>query len=165
MLEIHEVDAHDMEAIEAIRTMFREYERELNEDLCFQSFEEELETLPGKYGPPKGVLLIGTVAGTPVGCVALRPLGDNACEMKRLYVRAAYRGHAYGRELAEEIVNYGRELDYQTMKLDTLSKLVPAIMLYRQMGFTECEAYYDNPIEGVVYMEKALGQLPIERNP
>ena len=156
MLEMHELDGVDPEEIEMVRTLFREYEQELDEDLCFQSFEEELETLPGKYGPPKGVLLLGTVGGRPVGCVALRPLDDTSCEMKRLYVRSAYRGHAYGRELAEEIVSYGRELGYRSMKLDTLSKLVPAIMLYRDMGFVDTVAYYDNPIEGVVYLEKAL---------
>jgi putative acetyltransferase len=158
MLEIREIDGEDPEEIEVVRTLIREYGAELGEDLYFQGFEEELESLPGKYAPPKGVLLLGTVGGRPVGCVALRPLEEEVCEMKRLYVRPAYRGHAYGRELAEEILSYGKELGYKSMKLDTLAKLVPAIMLYRDMGFVDCEPYYDNPIPGVVYLAKKLSR-------
>lgn len=156
MLEIIHVLPGDEEGVNTARLLFREYEKELDEDLCFQSFEEELAGLPGKYAPPDGALILGYVGDQVVGCVALRPLEKDLCEMKRLYVRPLYRGGAYGREMAEEIISIGRELGYVAMRLDTLARMVPAVMLYRSMGFAEIPAYYDNPIEGAVYLEKRL---------
>lgn len=156
MLEFATVDASDGARLGQARTLFREYETELGEDLCFQDFEGELSELPGVYGPPHGSLLLAEISGVAIGCVALRPLNKGTCEMKRLYVRPSYRGSSFGRELAEEIVARARSKGYKLMRLDTLARLVPAVMLYRAMGFTECAPYYDNPIDGVVYMELDL---------
>ena len=138
--------------LELVRTLFREYAEELGVDLCFQGFEEELASLPGKYGPPGGALLL---AGDR-GCIALRNIVDGVCEMKRMFVRPAGRGKGLGRELAIAIVNRGAELGYREMVLDTLEQLAPAIRLYEGLGFAECEPYYENPLRDVVYMRKAL---------
>jgi putative acetyltransferase len=156
VLEVIHVVPGDVDGVEIARGLFREYEKELGEDLCFQSFEEELASLPGKYSPPDGALLLGMVGEQVAGCVALRPLEKDICEMKRLYVRPVYRGSSFGRELAEEVVSIAREMGYEAMRLDTLARMVPAIMLYRSLGFEDIEPYYDNPIEGAVYLEKRL---------
>ena len=141
--------------MDEIRTLFREYETELNEDLCFQSFEEELQNPLKKYGPPFGGLYIATWNNAVAGCIALLPLQETAtCEMKRLYVRPDYRKHKIGKTLVEQLLKDAELLGYKKMKLDTLQKLQPAISLYKQFGFVETTAYYENPLEGVVYMEK-----------
>lgn len=139
-----------------IRRLFREYQRFLGIDLCFQSFEEELAALPGRYAPPTGALLLAHVRCRPAGCVALRDLGKGVCEMKRLFVRPAYRGLGVGKALAEAIVVEGRELGYRTMKLDTVPKLKAAIGLYESMGFRKTKPYIYNPLEGAVFMAKRL---------
>lgn len=145
------------EQMDTIRTLFREYETELNEDLCFQSFEEELKYPLKKYGPPKGVLYLAKWNEEVAGCIALMPLHDGlSCEMKRLYVRPQYRKHKIGKALVEQLLKDAKLLDYNVMKLDTLQKLQPAIHLYQQYGFTETTAYYQNPLPQVVYMEKIL---------
>jgi putative acetyltransferase len=159
MLEFRDVLSGEQRLVVLARELFEEYESELGEDLCFQGFSEELEHLPGKYAPPAGALLIGFVGPEAVGCVALRPIespGMRACEMKRLYIRPAYRGHGYGREFAEEIIARGSDLGYDEMVLDTLDRLVPALVLYRSLGFKECAPYYGNPLSGVVYLRKPL---------
>ena len=137
-----------------VRTLFREYAVELGIDLCFQGFEEELASLPGKYAAPSGALLL---AGEE-GCVALRDVGDGVCELKRLFVRPSARGSGLGNDLALAIVERGRQLGYRHMVLDTLDRLEPAIRLYSRLGFEESEPYYDNPLPGVVYMRKALAE-------
>ena len=138
--------------LELVRTLFREYAEELGVDLCFQGFEQELASLPGKYGPPLGALLIfGNV-----GCVALREVADGVCEMKRLYVRPPARRSGAGRELASAIIERGAQLGYHEMVLDTLETLSAAIRLYASVGFEQCEPYYENPLSGVVYLRKAL---------
>lgn len=143
--------------MDEICTLFRAYETELNEDLCFQSFEEELKDPLKKYGPPNGVLYIAKWNDSVAGCIALMPLKEEgACEMKRLYVCPVFRKHKIGKELVEQLLNHAKQMGYTKMKLDTLQKLQPAIALYKQYGFVETTAYYQNPLEGVVYMEKEL---------
>lgn len=141
-----------------IRTLFRAYEQELDENLCFQSFEDELKDPLKKYGPPLGVLYIATWNNEATGCIALMPLKEDAvCEMKRLYVKPEFRKHQIGKALVDQLLKDAERLGYEKMKLDTLQKLQPAIGLYKNYGFVETTAYYENPLEGVVYMEKSLG--------
>ena len=142
--------------IDEVRLLFREYERFLGVDLCFQSFEEELAQLPGKYAPPSGGLLIGVMDGVLQGCVAVRGLDEEVCEMKRLFVRPQARGTGMGRRLAEEIIALARGLGYRLMRLDTLERLVEAMQLYQSLGFQRRAPYYANPLPGVVYLELAL---------
>lgn len=137
-----------------VRTLFREYADELNVSLCFQGFEEELTGLPGKYAPPGGALLLARVGDDVAGVVGLRPLGEGACEMKRLYVRPDFRGTGAGRLLAERIVVIGGDMGYRSMRLDTLDRLAAARALYERQGFREVPAYYANPLDGVLYYEK-----------
>lgn len=139
---------------DTIRTLFREYEAFLGVDLCFQSFEEELRTLPGKYAEPKGRLYLALCDGEAAGCIALRPNGETACEMKRLFVREKYRGLDIG-EL-KQLISDAKEIGYQTMRLDTLESLTSAVALYRKLGFVQTDPYYHNPYEGVVYLELLL---------
>ena len=142
---------------ETARTLFREYAAELGVSLCFQGFEEELATLPGRYAEPRGCLLLAEpAAGEVVGCGALRPLADGVCEMKRLYVRPAARESGLGRQIATALLEAARARGYRTMRLDTLDHMTPANGLYRALGFREISAYYDNPLPGVVYYELAL---------
>jgi GNAT superfamily N-acetyltransferase len=138
------------------RALFSAYAAELGVDLCFQGFDKELRDLPSLYGPPRGCLLLGQVDGQTVGCVGLRDRGDGVCEMKRMYVQPAQRGSGLGRALAEAIVARGRTLGYQRMVLDTLPHLERARALYRTLGFTEADAYYRNPLPGVVYLAREL---------
>lgn len=142
--------------IEEVRSLFREYEAFLDVDLCFQSFEEELASLPGKYSRPSGDLFIALDGEKIVGCVAVRKLADGECEMKRLFVRPEARGKGLGRKLAHEIIKTARELGYSLMRLDTLDKLPKAMHLYEALGFRRTEPYYENPLPGVVYWELAL---------
>lgn len=143
--------------LDNIRNLFREYEQELGEDLCFQSFEAELKDPLKKYGPPTGTLLLAYWEQEIAGCIALTAMQEPAtCEMKRLYVKPAFRKYGIGRKLAEELLKRAVEKGYTTMKLDTLEKLQAAIRLYEQLGFEKTGAYYDNPLPGVVYMAKKL---------
>ena len=140
-----------------IRQLFREYEAELNVDLCFQSFEDELKDPLKKYGAPAGALLLALWEGEVAGCIALTPLKEvGVCEMKRLYVRGAYRKHGIGRILVDALLQEAKQREYSRMKLDTLQRLQAAVRLYEQYGFVHTKAYYVNPIDDVVYMEKSL---------
>lgn len=142
--------------VEIIRTLFQEYAAELGVCLCFQGFEEELRTLPGAYAPPRGRLFLARRDGEPSGCVALRPLTNDVCEMKRLYVRPAFRRDGLGRALAERLMHEACELNYSRMVLDTLEHMTPARRLYQSLGFRSCKPYYQNPLPGVVYLEQGL---------
>lgn len=135
----------------AVRQLFREYEAFLQVDLDFQSFEDELAGLPGRYSAPDGDLLIGRKGEDILGCVALRRLDASSCEMKRLYVRPEGRGTGLGRQLADAIIVIARDLDYRIMRLDTLARLSEAMQLYESLGFRQTKPYYDNPLSDVVY--------------
>jgi ribosomal protein S18 acetylase RimI-like enzyme len=139
-----------------VRTLFQEYATSLGIDLCFQGFAAELATLPGQYAPPRGCLLIATKTREPAGCVALRPLTDAVCEMKRLYVRPAFRGQGLGKRLARAIVAQAGKIGYSSMRLDTLPSLETATRLYESLGFVRCDSYYDTPLAATIFMELRL---------
>jgi putative acetyltransferase len=134
--------------LDEVRTLFRDYQSELGVDLCFQSFNEELATLPGNYDP---ILIVPGAA-----CAALRPLSVETGEMKRLYVRPSHRGQGLGRRLTEAIIHAARAKGYRSLRLDTLPQLTTAIAMYRAMGFREIPKYNDNPIPGVHFLELTL---------
>jgi len=135
------------------RTLFEEYQAALGVDLGFQDFENELATLPGQYAAPGGRLLLARIEGLVAGCVALRPLsGDDVCEMKRLFVRPAFRASGVGRMLAERVIAEARSIGYRRMCLDTLPSMGRAQQLYELLGFREIEPYRHNPINGTKYL-------------
>jgi len=143
--------------LEIIRSLFREYEKELDENICFQSFEAELEDPLEKYGEPAGDLILAYWDEEVAGCIAMTPMKEEGvCEMKRLYVKPGFRNKKIGRQLSEMLIELARSKNYTTMRLDTLQKLEPAIKLYHSLGFKNISAYYHNPLPGVVYMEKQL---------
>lgn len=143
--------------IEAARELFLEYARSLNFSLCFQNFDKELAELPGEYAPPSGRLLLAGSGQEFAGCVALHALAGGACEMKRLYVRRAFRGKRLGRVLAERIITEAREIGYTRMRLDTVAaSMADAVALYRKLGFVEIAPYRENPMASTLYMELAL---------
>ena len=139
-----------------IRALFGEYVDALGIDLGFQGFAEELAQLPGKYVPPRGRLLIAWDGGQAAGCVALRPIDATRCEMKRLYVRPAMRSLQLGRRLAERICDEARQAGYRHICLDTLPAMAAAIRLYATLGFHPIEPYVFNPVEGALFLERAL---------
>ena len=151
------IEAKSDEEVQEARELFAEYAAWLGIDLCFQNFDKELAELPGEYVPPSGRLLLAVENDQVAGCVAVRKIGADLCEMKRLYVRPAFRGQGLGRTLAEKIIEAGRDMGYARMRLDTLPRrMAPAIAMYRSLGFKTIEPYYDNPIEGVVFLELEL---------
>jgi len=139
-----------------VQALFREYAAALDFSLCFQGFDQELASLPGEYAPPGGQVLLALIDGMPAGCVAQRPFGLDACEMKRLYVRPSARGVGAGRLLAERIVAGARQRGYARMLLDTVPQMTAAIALYRSLGFREIPPYRENPIPGALYFELHL---------
>jgi ribosomal protein S18 acetylase RimI-like enzyme len=133
-----------------------EYALALDVDLCFQNFEQELAALPGKYAPPAGRLLLAMHDNQISGCVALRPLADNICEMKRLYVRPPFRRLGTGRLLANAAIDSARQIGYRKMRLDTLASMKEAIALYSSLGFRRIEPYYANPSGCALFLELDL---------
>jgi len=148
------------EDIGQARTLFEEYAAWLGISLAYQNFYRELATLPGKYAPPAGRLLLARCDGVPAGCGAFRPLEPAICEMKRLYVRPAFRGNSIGRKLAEQLIDDATACGYAAMRLDTMAGRMPeAYRLYRALGFREIPAYYVSPHSDTSYMELRLAAL------
>jgi putative acetyltransferase len=151
------VQAVSNEQIETVRGLFREYEKWLGLDLCFQGFEQELATLPGKYAPPQGRLFLVYSDNIAVGCAALRPLEDGVCEMKRLFVREGSAGRGFGRSLIKTLINDAKLIGYKRILLDTFPpKMAKAVHLYESHGFRPIEPYYYNPNPETLFMELAL---------
>lgn len=148
------VRAATVDDLDAIRLLLREYAAWLDVDLGYQGFEEELAGLPGEYAPPAGRLLVAEADGTGVaGCVALRRIDDQICEMKRLYVPERFRGSGLGRRLAEAIVEEARAIGYRRLRLDTLPQMGSAHRLYESMGFREIGPYRFSPVPGTRFLE------------
>jgi ribosomal protein S18 acetylase RimI-like enzyme len=149
--------------IEATRDIFREYASSLAVDLSFQGFEPELRSLPGEYAGPNGCLLLALVDGAVAGCGAYRRITDvdypNACEMKRLYVRRAYRRFGLGRQVAQALIDDARQARYSSMLLDTLDDMEAARELYASLGFVEVPPFYFNPLPGAHYLCVDLDSL------
>ena len=142
--------------LDAIRDLFREYAKGLGVDLCFQDFEQELSTLPGKYARPKGRLYLAYDQGEAIACFALRPIDERIGEVKRLYVKPTHRRQGLSKILVERIIDDARSLGYKRLVLDTLNTMTPAMNLYKSLGFVEIEAYYPNPLEGATYFALEL---------
>jgi putative acetyltransferase len=154
------VQANSDEDIRDARTLFEEYAAGLGISLCFQDFDRELANLPGDYASPSGRLLLAIDDDRLAGCIAFRKLGPEVCEMKRLFIRPAYRGRGFGRVLVEWVIDEAQKLGYTRMRLDTLpGRMDQAIALYRSIGFYEIPPYYENPVEGATFMELDLRQL------
>ena len=151
------LNATHPDQIGTVRELFSEYALSLNVDLALQGLQQELQQLPGDYRAPRGCLLLANVEGETAGCCALRPLDDcdypNAAEMKRLYVRKAFRGFGLGKALAEAILEHARRLSYSTVLLDTLDDMEAARALYNELGFIEVPPYYHSPYAGAHYLK------------
>ena len=149
--------AESPEEIASIRELFLEYAQSLGFSLCFQSFDKELGGLPGDYAPPDGRLLLAACEDVVAGCVALRKLDQEICEMKRLYLRPQFRGKGLGLILAERVIAEARQVGYKQLRLDTVEPVMKtAVAMYRKLGFREIAPYRSNPIEGAIYMELQL---------
>ncbi len=151
------IQAISSEEIEAIKSLFIEYAESLNFSLCFQDFDKEIESLPGKYSPPEGSLILAKIENEFAGCIALKKIEDGICEMKRLYVKPSHRGKQIGKILVEKIISDAKEIGYKSMRLDTVEgKMDSAIALYKEFGFKKIEKYYTNPEPHTLYMELLL---------
>jgi len=153
------IPAKTVQDIDKIKKLFIEYQQFLGFDLCFQNFQDELDGLPGNYCPPDGRLFLSLINDKPVGCVALKKLEKDVCEMKRLYTKSKFRGKGFGRQLAIKIIEEAKLAGYKTMRLDTVSFLKEALSLYYSLGFKQTEAYCFNPRDDVIYMELDLTNL------
>ncbi|WP_375460362.1 GNAT family N-acetyltransferase [uncultured Enterovirga sp.] len=144
--------------LDQVRALFRDYAGSLEVDLALQGFDAELATLPGKYAPPRGTILLARdEKGTVLGCIGLRPLDrPGACEIKRLYVRLEGRGTGAGRSLARAVIGFAATAGYREILLDTLPQMDAAIRLYRALGFAEIPPYWNSPLPGTLYFGKAL---------
>jgi GNAT superfamily N-acetyltransferase len=158
MLKI--IQATTAEQISTARELMVEYATQLDFNLCFQGFEDEMRILPGKYAPPEGRILLALWNEQPAGVIALRPLGEaqeSLCEMKRLFVRPEFRGHGIGRILAETVIADAAEIGYRRMRLDTIpGQMDSAIAMYRELGFAETSPYYNTPVGKTLFMELIL---------
>ena len=147
--------------IAEVKSLFLDYARSLDFDLCFQGFDQEMATFPGNYSEPEGILLLARVDDQAAGAVGLRLQGRDAdvgitCEMKRLYVRDDFRGLGLGRKLVEVLIDESRRIGYGAMRLDTIETMQEAIALYRSLGFFRINRYYDSPIENTEYYQLNL---------
>jgi putative acetyltransferase len=154
-MQLHYVK-YSIEELEEVREIFIEYADFLQVDLCFQDFEKELQTLHEVYFPPQGCIILAKENSQVLGCIALKPIEQDICEMKRLYVRPAARGKTFGKQLVEELIDFAKNAGYKTMKLDTISSLKDAIKLYQSEGFVKTEPYVYNPLSDVLYFELTL---------
>jgi putative acetyltransferase len=154
------VQAESPQQVSTARQLIEEYAAWLEFKLCFQGFEEEMQSMPGNYAAPAGRLLLALWDGKPAGVIALRPLEEaGLCEMKRLYVRPEFRGHNIGRLLAERVIREAAEIGYSGMRLDTVAgKMDSAIAMYRELGFKETGPYYQTPVGDTLFMELALNR-------
>ena len=151
------IQASSTEDIRQARQLFEEYAAWLGINLCFQNFDKELAGLPGDYAPPGGRLFLANDGDEVLGCVALRKIAGGIGEMKRLYVRPAFRGRGLGRTLTEKLIAEAKQLGYTSLRLDTLpGKMDQAVALYRSLGFQEIKPYYQNPVAGATFMELDL---------
>ncbi|MGA8180537.1 MAG: GNAT family N-acetyltransferase [Desulfobacterales bacterium] len=150
------VEANTKEFVEQAKALIREYAESLEFDLGFQDFDKEMEIFPEHYASPRGCLFIAMDENHPVGCVALRDLGDGICEMKRLYVKPNYRGKNIGRLLAETVIQAAGKLDYDRMRLDTIPSMKQANVLYKALGFRKIAPYRYNPFEDAAFFELNL---------
>jgi ribosomal protein S18 acetylase RimI-like enzyme len=150
--------AHTGAALADVRTLLLEYADSLGIDLDYQGFDAELAGLPGAYAPPRGSLLLAHAGERPIGCVAVRPLQSEICEMKRLYVRPEARGTGLGRRLAEAAISAAAAAGYRSMRLDTLASMAEARGLYESLGFRPIPAYRNDPLTGLVYLALDLGR-------
>lgn len=141
---------------EILRDLFRQYETFLGISLCFQGFEEELQSLPGKYAPPPGGCWLAWQEDKAVGCVAIRPLQGAIAEVKRLYVLPEYKGEGIGRKLMQHAIAQARLRHYHVLYLDTLTRLEPALQLYRSLGFEPIDPYHEGGVEGICYLGLTL---------
>ena len=145
------------EDLRNVRGLIEEYTAWLGADFYFKGIEKELRDLPGEYSPPDGRLLLALDEGQMAGCIALRRIDPDACELKRLYVRPQFRGRGAGAELVKAIIEDAQSIGYRRMRLDTLPRrMEQALSVYRKFGFKDIEPYFANPIEGTLYLELAL---------
>ena len=145
-----------------VRLLFKAYAASLDFDLNFQNFKDELKDLPGEYAPPKGCILLAIAGADPAGCVALKQIADDICEMKRLYIKPLYRKKGIGRRLAETVIQHARGIGYKRMRLDTVPAMKAARTLYASLGFKNIAAYRFNPIDGAAFMELDLKQREVQ---
>src|SRR5579864_2160578 len=150
--------AESPEFIRIARELFVEYSESVGVGFCFHGFAQELAQLPGEYARPWGRLFLAfdDKAGKVAGCGALRRIDAETCEMKRFYVRPAFRGKGWGRELIHALIGAAREIGYARMRLDTLPSMTTAIALYRTLGFQEIAPYWKNPVQSAVFFELQL---------
>ena len=151
-LTLRTLSANDTDAIEQVRQYFRTYAAWLGVDLSYQNFDQEMASLPGAYAAPQGRLFFAEVDGRPAGCVGVRAFSEGVCEMKRLYVDPAERGHGVGRALALAAIKAAKEIGYKRLLLDTLPNMRMAVKLYRELGFNEVPAYYPTPVENTIFL-------------
>jgi GNAT superfamily N-acetyltransferase len=142
--------------LDDVRRLLAEYGASLAFDLRFQAFDDELADLPGRYAPPDGALLVARAGGEAIGCIGIRSLGGETCELKRLYVRPEHRGDGTGRRLVHAAIDEARRRGYRRMRLDTVPGMERAQMLYERLGFREIAPYTDNPVAGARFLELEL---------
>jgi len=147
------------EHIQTAGSLFFEYAKSVNVSLCFENLDKEVESLPGPYAPPNGSLLLALCDGKVAGCVALKRVDPETCEMKRLYVRNEFRGQGIGKQLTIAIAREGRRIGYKTIRLDTLPSMKEAISLYDSLGFEPIPQYRELPVPGALFMQAVLEQV------